>query len=98
MLKVGGLLAEECSAKGASMLLGPTVNIQRNPKNGRAFESFSEDPYLSGMIASAYINGLQEQGVTACIKHFVANDMEHERSLGTSMNWSAPIRFLLTGC
>jgi beta-glucosidase len=64
------------------MILGPTVNIQRNPLNGRAFESFSEDPFLSGMMASGYIRGLQSNGIGACIKHFVANDMEHERCSG----------------
>ncbi|KAK4699085.1 beta-glucosidase, partial [Phenoliferia sp. Uapishka_3] len=77
--KVGGLLARECRAKGASLLLAPTCNIQRNPLNGRAFESFSEDPFLSGLMAAAYINGLQEGGVGAVIKHFVCNDMEDQR-------------------
>ncbi|OXG51922.1 beta-glucosidase [Cryptococcus neoformans] len=78
--KIGNLLADECQAKGVSLLLGPTVNMQHNPLNGRAFEGFSEDPYLSGMIAAGYINGLQEKGVGACIKHYVGNDMEHQRS------------------
>jgi len=64
-------LAEECRAKSAHVLLGPTVNIQRSPLGGRGFESYSEDPLLSGTIASAYINGLQAQGVAGCIKHFV---------------------------
>lgn len=82
MERAGRLLAKECEAKGASMLLGPTVNMQRNPLNGRAFEGFSEDPLLSGMIASGYIRGIQEQGVGACIKHFVGNDMEHQRCSG----------------
>lgn len=77
--QVGGLLARDTKAKCSSMLLAPTCNIQRNPLNGRAFESFSEDPFLSGMLAAAYINGLQESGVGAVIKHFVCNDMEHER-------------------
>ena len=60
-------------------LLAPTINIQRSPLGGRAFESFSEDPTLSGHIAAAYVNGLQAHGVSATIKHFVANDQEHER-------------------
>ncbi|KAG7448394.1 beta-glucosidase [Guyanagaster necrorhizus] len=77
--EVGGLLARECKAKGSSLLLAPTCNIQRNPLNGRAFESFSEDPFLSGMITANYILGLQNNGVGAVIKHFVCNDMEHER-------------------
>ena len=89
---VGHLLAEECKAKGASMILGPTVNIQRNPLNGRAFEGFSEDPYLSGTMAGSYIQGLQSKGVGACIKHFVGNDMEHERSSGELSSPESPRR------
>jgi len=76
---VGASLAAEVRRKGAHVLLAPTVNIHRTPIAGRNFECFAEDPYLSGIIASAYINGLQKQGVSACIKHFVANDQEFER-------------------
>lgn len=78
--EVGAFLAEEAKTKSATVLLAPTCNIQRSPLGGRAFESFSEDPHLSGHMAAAYINGLQENGVAATIKHFVANDMEHERT------------------
>ncbi|MCA9975351.1 MAG: glycoside hydrolase family 3 protein, partial [Anaerolineales bacterium] len=74
--RVGVKLAAEARAKGGHVLLAPTVNIHRTPNAGRNFECFAEDPYLSGTIASAYINGLQSQGVAACIKHFVANDQE----------------------
>jgi beta-glucosidase len=77
--KVGNVLADETKAKGAHILLAPTVNIHRTPIAGRNFECFAEDPYLSGMIASAYIKGMQDKGVGACIKHFVANDQEYER-------------------
>ena len=77
--RVGAALAGEVKAKSAHVLLAPTVNIQRTPLAGRNFECFAEDPFLSGTIASAYINGLQNEGVSACIKHFVANDQEHER-------------------
>lgn len=77
--QVGTALAVEARRKGAHVLLAPTVNIHRTPIAGRNFECFAEDPYLSGTIASAYINGLQKQGVAACIKHFVANDQEYER-------------------
>lgn len=73
------LLAEETKRKSASVLLAPTCNIQRNPLGGRSFESFSEDPHLSGMIASAYVNGLQAGGIAATIKHFVGNDKENDR-------------------
>jgi beta-glucosidase len=77
--KVGNVLADEVKAKGAQILLAPTVNIHRTPIAGRNFECFAEDPFLSGMIASAYIKGIQDKGVGACIKHFVANDQEYER-------------------
>jgi beta-glucosidase len=77
--KVGNVLGDELKAKGAHILLAPTVNIHRTPIAGRNFECFSEDPFLSGMLASAYINGIQRKGVGACIKHFVANDQEYER-------------------
>jgi beta-glucosidase len=77
--RVGRILADEARAKGASILLGPTVNIHRHPLAGRHFESFSEDPYLSAEMAVAYIQGVQERGVGACIKHFVCNDQEYER-------------------
>jgi beta-glucosidase len=77
--KIGNVLADEVRAKNGNILLAPTVNIHRTPIAGRNFECFSEDPYLSGMMASAYIKGLQDKGVGACIKHFVANDQEFER-------------------
>ena len=78
--RLGRLLAEEVKAKGAHVLLAPTVNIHRTPIAGRNFECFSEDPYLSGQMATAYINGLQCNGIGACIKHFVCNDQEFERN------------------
>src|SRR5258708_32378782 len=77
--KVGNVLADEVKAKGAQILLAPTVNIQRIPIAGRNFECYSEDPFLSGIIASAYIRGIQAKGVGAWIKHFVANEQEYER-------------------
>lgn len=77
--KIGNVLADELKAKGSHVLLAPTVNIHRTPIAGRNFECYSEDPFLSGMIASAYIKGIQDNGVGACIKHFVANDQEYER-------------------
>ena len=77
--KVGNVLADELEAKGAHILLAPTVNIHRTPIAGRNFECYSEDPFLSGMIASAYIKGIQDKGKGACIKHYVANDQEYER-------------------
>jgi len=78
--KIGQVLADEVKDKAGHILLAPTVNIHRTPIAGRNFECFAEDPYLSGLIASAYIKGLQGRGVGACIKHFVANDQEFERT------------------
>jgi beta-glucosidase len=78
--KIGNVLADEVKDKCAQVLLAPTVNIHRTPIAGRNFECFSEDPYLSGMLASAYIKGLQDKHIGATIKHFVANDQEYERT------------------
>ena len=77
--RVAGALAEEVKSKGAHFLLAPTVNIHRSPLAGRNFECYSEDPYLTARMAIAYIRGLQNEGVGACIKHFVCNDSEFER-------------------
>jgi len=90
--KVGEVLGDEVRTKGAHMLLAPTVNIHRSPIAGRNFECYSEDPYLSGEMASAYINGLQKQGVGACIKHFVCNDQEFERNSMSSEIEERPLR------
>ena len=77
---IGVALAEETKTKGAYVLLGPTVNIHRSPLNGRNFECYSEDPYLSARIAVGYIKGLQSQNISACVKHFVCNDSEYQRN------------------
>lgn len=79
LYRVGQLLGEEAHAKGAHVLLGPTINIQRSPLGGRGFESFSEDSVLSGTLAGHYCRGVQEKGVAATLKHFTCNDQEHER-------------------
>jgi beta-glucosidase len=85
MQAAGRLMAEEARCKGAAIILGPTINIQRSPLGGRGFESFSEDPYLSGSIAAAQIQGMQGAGISATIKHFVCNDQEHERQAVSSV-------------
>lgn len=90
--QVGQVLADELKAKGAHILLAPTVNIHRTPIAGRNFECYSEDPFLSGMIAAAYIKGIQAQGVGACIKHFVCNDQEYERFSMSSEVDERPLR------
>ncbi|ATZ56815.1 hypothetical protein BCIN_14g00480 [Botrytis cinerea B05.10] len=78
--RAGVLMGEEAKAKGVHVILGPTINMQRSPLGGRGFESFSEDPVLSGLGAAALVNGIQETGVQATIKHFVCNDQEHNRN------------------
>ncbi len=77
--EAGAALAVEARLKGAGVLLAPTVNLHRSTLNGRNFECYSEDPYLTGEIACGYIRGLQDNGVAATIKHFVCNDSEVER-------------------
>jgi beta-glucosidase len=78
--KAGVAMGHESKAKGSHVILGPTINMQRSPLGGRGFESLSEDPVLAGFGAAALVNGIQETGVVATIKHFVCNDMEHERN------------------
>jgi beta-glucosidase len=76
---VGEALGHETRAKSAHVLLGPTINIQRYPLGGRHFECYSEDPFLTARLASAYVTGLQSTGVAACVNHFAANDQEVDR-------------------
>ena len=77
--RMGRLLASEARRKGVDVLLAPTVNLHRTPFGGRHFECFSEDPELTSMIGTAYVEGLQAEGVAATVKHFVANDSETDR-------------------
>jgi len=84
MARLGKALGRECQAEGISMLLGPGVNIKRSPLCGRNFEYLSEDPCLAGQMAAAYIRALQEQGVSACVKHFACNNQETLRMTGDS--------------
>lgn len=84
LYELGVLLGKECQAEQVGMLLGPGINIKRSPLCGRNFEYFSEDPYLSGKLAAAYIKGVQSQGVAACVKHFAANNQETRRTSGSS--------------
>ncbi len=77
--RVGEVMAHEARSKNVDVVLGPTINLHRSPLGGRHFEAYSEDAVLSGKLASAFVNGIQGQGVGACLKHFVANDAETDR-------------------
>ena len=76
---LGQRLGEEAAVQKVNVLLGPGVNIKRNPLCGRNFEYFSEDPYLAGKMAAAYIRGIQSNGISACVKHFACNNQEENR-------------------
>lgn len=85
LFKAGALMAEEAKHKSAHVVLGPTTNMQRGPLGGRTFESFSEDPHLAGMASVSIIKGMQVCGIAATIKHYVGNEMEHERNASGSI-------------
>lgn len=82
--QIGKAIGEDCRKHHVSMILGPGVNIKRTPLCGRNFEYFSEDPYLAGMMGKAYIEGVQEKGIGACLKHFAANNREYDRFFQSS--------------
>ncbi len=77
--KMGEALGDACQHEELSVLLGPAVNIKRSPLCGRNFEYFSEDPYLTGVMATALIKGIQSKNVGTSIKHFALNNQEHRR-------------------
>ena len=83
--EVGRALGEETAANRVNVLLGPGLNLKRSPLCGRSFEYFSEDPYLSGKMAAAYVRGIQANGVAACPKHFAANSQELRRMASNSV-------------
>jgi len=85
LYKMGTAIGAEALQAGVSIVLGPGVNIKRNPLCGRNFEYFSEDPYLAGEMATRWIQGLQSQGVGASLKHFAANNQETERMSSDSI-------------
>ncbi|MBO0477647.1 glycoside hydrolase family 3 C-terminal domain-containing protein [Vagococcus sp. DIV0080] len=76
---MGEALGQECVKENVSVLLGPGINIKRNPLCGRNFEYFSEDPYLTGELGVAMVKGMQSQGISACPKHYAVNSQEHMR-------------------
>ena len=77
--QLGKALGEEARQEEVNIVLGPAVNIKRSPLCGRNFEYFSEDPYLTGILGTEYVKGLQDQNVGACVKHFAVNNQENRR-------------------
>ena len=86
----GQVIGAEQAAKGSSVDLGPTINIVRDPRWGRAFESIGEDPYLNGTLGAADIHGVQSTGVMAQVKHFAVYNQETNRNTPPTTRWSAP--------
>ena len=80
----GELIAKECLHHKTNILLAPGINIKRYVMCGRNFEYFSEDPYLTGALAAEYVNGLEDNGVGACVKHYACNSQEHGRTVNSS--------------
>ncbi|HKI44572.1 MAG TPA: glycoside hydrolase family 3 protein, partial [Balneolales bacterium] len=76
----GRVLGSEAKYRGKDMILGPAINIIRTPLDGRNFEYMSEDPYLVSQMAVQYIKGVQDQGIAACVKHYIANNQETNRT------------------
>jgi beta-glucosidase len=83
--RIGAMIGRDARARGVHFMLGPGVNIYRAPLNGRNFEYFGEDPWLSARTAVAYVNGMQSHGVSATIKHFMGNNSEFDRHNSDSM-------------
>ena len=95
---IGRAMGEEAAAQEVAVLLGPGLNTKRSPLCGRNFEYFSEDPYLSGKMAAAYVRGIQSEGIAACPKHFAVNSQELRRMASDSVLDERTLRELyLTG-
>lgn len=92
LAKIGRAIALEAAANGVGLLLGPGANIKRNPLCGRNFEYFSEDPYLTGKLAAAYIRGAEAAGISASLKHFALNNQEYKRFSSDSVADERTIR------
>lgn len=83
--EAGQTIGAEAASQQVNVLLGPGLNIKRSPLGGRNFEYYSEDPYLAGKMAAAFIRGVQSNGISACPKHFAANSQEHLRMTSDSV-------------
>jgi beta-glucosidase len=90
--ELGTLLAQEALRQRVHVVLGPTINLHRSLLNGRVFEAYSEDPLLTGRIAAAYVRGLQQHRIGACLKHLIANESETERNTMDSVVDEATLR------
>ena len=96
--EIGRAMGEEAAAQEVAVLLGPGLNTKSSPLCGRNFEYFSEDPYLSGKMAAAYVRGIQSEGISACPKHFAVNSQELRRMASDSVVDERTLRELyLTG-
>ena len=84
MEEMGERIGEECRSRNIAVILGPSANMKRSPLCGRNFEYFSEDPYLGAHIAAAYVKRVQSKDVSACVKHFTANNQEYRRQTCSS--------------
>lgn len=85
--RAGAVIGRECRALGCSILLGPKINLHRHPLNGRSFETFSEDPWLAGLLGAAVIRGIQSEGVGACVKAMAANNQQkHQESISSEVD------------
>ena len=91
---LGAAIARECRHYGVHTLLGPGVNLKRNPLCGRNFEYYSEDPFLAGVMGAAEVNGVQSEGVGVSVKHFALNNSENYRFMGNSVASENTIRNL----
>ncbi len=85
LYEVGEALGKECQTHNVQVLLGPGINMKRSPMGGRNFEYFSEDPVLTGQLASQLVQGVQSQGIGTSLKHFAVNNQEHERMASDSV-------------